>query len=58
MAAEPCAFQNQVFLEGQDCARGMVKNQAFACEVPEGVLEGAANVPYFLASFFSIQTAD
>ena len=33
-------FQNQVFLEDRDCARGMLKNQAFACDAAGGVLEG------------------
>jgi hypothetical protein len=33
-------FQKQVFLEDRDCARPMLKSQAFVCTVRERVLEG------------------
>jgi hypothetical protein len=35
-----CFFQNQVFLEDRDCARRMLKHQAFAPAVPKWALEG------------------
>jgi hypothetical protein len=35
-----CTLQNQVFLENEDRARAMLKNQASARAVPGGVLEG------------------
>ena len=34
------SFQKRVFLEDRDCARPMLKNQAFARAVPRWVLEG------------------